>query len=116
PRHLPLPLRLPRLRNGRDGDRGMKKAGDELAPLTGSERKLALRLAGEHPTLAPVLAGRGRAVLVHESGAGRGGPARARHAVVAVYDYDAGRSFVASVDLRKQKVADAHEVPVQFQL
>jgi hypothetical protein len=91
-------------------------ARDELSPLTDAERKLALRLAAEHATLGAALAASEQAVVIHAAGPGRGGRAGARRAVITAYDYSANRSVVAAVDLRRKKIVDVHDVPVQFQL
>jgi len=89
---------------------------DALAPLTEKERALAVRLAGEDATLAPVVAGRARTVLVEAAQGPRGARAGVRHAVVGVYDYDGNRGYVAAVDLEQGQAVEVHEVLVRFQL
>jgi len=91
-------------------------ARDELSPLTDAERKLALRLAAEHSTLGPAVAGAEQAIIIHAAGLGRRGRVGARHAVISVHDYGANRSLVAAVDLGRKKVVGLHDVPVLFQL
>ncbi len=84
-------------------------------PLSEDERAQVLELVGGHEEIGPVLKYRGRAIAVAPHFAARG-EAAGHVVVVVVYDYDADRTLVATVDPSVGEVGSVAESPVHFQL
>jgi|RhiMetdeSRZDD1v2_1073273.scaffolds.fasta_scaffold04620_23 hypothetical protein len=83
-------------------------------PLSKAGRAKVLKVAREHSALGRVLKGRARPVVVASYPEAReGGEGQA---LVAVYDYDRDRTFVATVDPGRERVLSVDEAPVPFQL
>jgi hypothetical protein len=88
----------------------------DVKPLTRAQREAAVKIATADKRLKTGRKGRLRPVLaapnLHDPAQARGG----EQVVVGFYDYDRGRSLVALVDPREQKVLGVEETEAQVQL
>jgi hypothetical protein len=87
---------------------------DRLDPLSQESQDAIAELVRDHDQLGRVLAGRGRTIAVEPHFAARADDEG--KALVAIYDYDADRTLVATVDPDAGKVLSVDESPAQFQL
>jgi hypothetical protein len=85
-----------------------------LEPLSEQSRDAIVELVRGHDQLGPVLAGRGRTIVIEPHFAARADDEG--KALVAVYDYDGNRTLVAAVDPDAGKVLSVEESRAQFQL
>jgi uncharacterized protein YciI len=73
------------------------------------------RILRRHPRIAALKKRRTRIVALGPKPSHRGEP-DGRQVVVALHDYDAGRSMVALVDVKAKKVVALQDAPAHFQL
>jgi hypothetical protein len=88
----------------------------DVKPLTRAQREAAVKIAMADKRLKPTRKGRVRPVLtapnLHDAAQPRG----AEQVVVGFYDYARGRSLVALVDPKEEKVLGVEETDAQLQL
>jgi hypothetical protein len=75
-----------------------------------------LTIVGKHPKLESLLKGGNKPVSVQPNITDRGQPDGAKQTVVSFYDHARGRSVVALVDPKQDKVLSVEETTAQFQL
>jgi len=93
----------------------MVKMSREQADSSRSRSK-ALKMLSKHPMVKPFLTGRYRNVLFETDIVNRRKREGPRQTVVGLYNYEIDKSVIALLDLKGEKVIDAKEAPVHFQL
>ncbi len=86
-----------------------------MKPFTKAQREAALAIARKNPKLKSLFGPRAKVLFVHPNLTGRG-KEHAGQAVIGIHGYRDGRSVVAVVDSKKQRVIGVEELPVPLQL